>query len=34
MDEQMLKTVASLEVPYVSMHMKGKPQTMQKDPNL
>ncbi len=32
MDEQMLKTVASLEVPYVSMHMKGKPQTMQQDP--
>src|SRR5258705_2832453 len=32
MDEQMLKTVASLEVPYVSMHMKGKPQTMQQYP--
>jgi len=32
MDEQMLKTVASLKVPYVSMHMKGIPQTMQQDP--
>jgi dihydropteroate synthase len=32
MDEEMLKTVALLKVPYVAMHMKGTPKTMQKDP--
>jgi dihydropteroate synthase len=30
MDGEMLKTVASLHVPYVTMHMKGTPQTMKK----
>jgi dihydropteroate synthase len=28
-DEDMMKTVANLSVPYVMMHMKGTPQTMQ-----
>jgi len=32
MDEKMLQTVAFLKVPYVVMHMKGKPQNMQQDP--
>ncbi|MGZ5245726.1 MAG: dihydropteroate synthase [Flavitalea sp.] len=30
MDEQMLATVGKLGVPYVCMHMRGTPQTMQK----
>ncbi len=30
MDEAMLTTVAALQVPYVCMHMKGTPQTMQQ----
>jgi dihydropteroate synthase len=30
-DENMLSTVASLKVPYVLMHMKGTPNTMQHD---
>ncbi len=30
MDDAMLITVASLQVPYVLMHMKGTPQTMQQ----
>lgn len=30
MDENMLATVASLSVPYVLMHIKGTPQTMQQ----
>jgi dihydropteroate synthase len=30
MDENMLPTVAKLKVPYVMMHMRGTPQTMQK----
>ena len=29
LDENMMKTVAQLQVPYVMMHMKGNPQTMQ-----
>ena len=29
LDENMIKTVAELQVPYVMMHMKGNPQTMQ-----
>lgn len=29
LDENMMKTVAELQVPYVMMHMKGNPQTMQ-----
>jgi dihydropteroate synthase len=30
MDKNMLSTVASLEVPYICMHMKGVPETMQQ----
>ena len=30
LDEQMLQTVADLHVPYIMMHMKGTPQTMQQ----
>lgn len=30
LDEKMFTTVASLNVPYVGMHMKGTPQTMQQ----
>ncbi|WP_130735208.1 dihydropteroate synthase [Flavobacterium sp. J27] len=29
LDENMLSTVAELQVPYIMMHMKGNPQTMQ-----
>jgi dihydropteroate synthase len=29
---KMIETVSSLHVPYVLMHMKGTPQTMQQDP--
>jgi len=29
LDEEMLETVAKLQVPYIMMHMKGTPQTMQ-----
>ncbi len=29
LDENMLETVAKLQVPYIMMHMKGSPQTMQ-----
>ena len=32
MDEGFLETVAGLNVPYVLMHMQGRPQTMQKNP--
>lgn len=32
MDPQMLPTAASLQVPYVAMHMQGTPATMQQDP--
>lgn len=32
-DKAMLKTVAKLKVPYVCMHMKGTPQTMQQYTN-
>lgn len=32
MDREMLQTVASLQVPYIAMHMKGTPQTMQQRP--
>jgi dihydropteroate synthase len=31
MDENMISTVASLNVPYVLMHIKGTPDTMQQD---
>lgn len=30
MDDQMLSTVAALHVPYIAMHMKGTPETMQQ----
>lgn len=33
MDKAMLTTIAELQVPYVSMHMKGTPQTMQQQAN-
>ncbi len=33
MDKEMLPTIAELQVPYVSMHMKGTPQTMQQQAN-
>ncbi|MFN3754776.1 dihydropteroate synthase [Flavobacterium sp.] len=29
LDENMMETVAELQVPYIMMHMKGNPQTMQ-----
>jgi dihydropteroate synthase len=29
LDDSMMKTVAELQVPYIMMHMKGNPQTMQ-----
>ncbi|MEO8734210.1 MAG: dihydropteroate synthase, partial [Flavobacteriales bacterium] len=32
LDEAMLDTVATLQVPYVIMHMQGTPRTMQKEP--
>lgn len=32
LDEKMFETVASLRVPYILMHMKGVPQTMQQNP--
>ena len=32
MDAEMISTVAKLNVPYVSMHMQGTPQTMQVNP--
>ncbi len=31
LDEQMFETVAHLQVPYILMHMKGNPQTMQQN---
>ncbi len=31
-DKEMLHTVAALKVPYIAMHMQGRPETMQKDP--
>jgi dihydropteroate synthase len=30
LDDEMMKTVAQLQVPYIMMHMRGTPQTMQK----
>ena len=33
MDENMIKTVGKLNVPYICMHMKGVPQTMQLETN-
>lgn len=33
MDNNMFKTVARLRVPYIMMHMKGTPETIQQDAN-
>ncbi|WCO02445.1 dihydropteroate synthase [Psychroserpens ponticola] len=33
LDKNMLKTVAKLNVPYIMMHMKGTPKTMQQQTN-
>ncbi len=33
MDKAMLPAVAAMHVPYICMHMKGTPATMQKDPH-
>ncbi|MDP4184542.1 MAG: dihydropteroate synthase [Bacteroidota bacterium] len=33
MDEKMFETVATLQVPYILMHIKGTPQTMQNAPS-
>ena len=32
MDEKMFDTISELKVPYILMHMKGKPQNMQNNP--
>ncbi|MGB0178017.1 MAG: dihydropteroate synthase, partial [Owenweeksia sp.] len=32
LDERMFSTIADLQVPYVLMHIKGTPETMQNDP--
>ncbi|MEP7108811.1 MAG: dihydropteroate synthase [Ferruginibacter sp.] len=32
MDQEMIATVAALKVPYVCMHIRGTPESMQKDP--
>ena len=32
MDEDMLHAVGSLKVPFIAMHMKGSPETMQRQP--
>lgn len=32
LDNNMFKTIAQLQVPYIFMHMQGKPQTMQQNP--
>ena len=32
LDPEMIQTVAGLKVPYIAMHMKGTPETMQLDP--
>lgn len=32
-DPEMLAVIAALQVPYIAMHMKGTPQTMQNNPN-
>jgi dihydropteroate synthase len=33
LDDEMFKTVAKLDVPYILMHMKGTPQSMQDNPS-
>ena len=32
MDNEMIETVSRLKVPYISMHMQGRPDTMQSNP--
>ena len=32
LDDEMVNTVAALQVPYICMHMQGTPATMQKNP--
>jgi dihydropteroate synthase len=32
LDKNMFKTIGKLQVPYIAMHMQGKPQTMQSKP--
>ncbi|MFK8008312.1 MAG: dihydropteroate synthase [Saprospiraceae bacterium] len=32
-DDKMLRTVAELSVPYILMHMQGKPENMQQEPH-
>ena len=32
-DEEIMKVVSEYNIPYIIMHMKGDPQTMQKNPN-
>lgn len=32
LDDKMFETIASLQVPYILMHIKGTPQNMQKNP--
>lgn len=32
MDEEMFQTIGKLKVPYIMMHIKGTPQTMQQNP--
>jgi len=32
MDQEMFSTVSELKIPYILMHMRGTPATMQKDP--
>jgi dihydropteroate synthase len=31
-DDEMIRTAADLKVPYIAMHMRGTPKTMQQDP--
>ncbi|MEB2777989.1 dihydropteroate synthase [Algoriphagus sp. D3-2-R+10] len=33
LDDEMIQTVAKLQVPYIAMHMRGNPQNMQKKTN-
>ena len=33
LDDNMLKVVSDFKCPYIMMHMKGNPETMQKNPN-
>ena len=33
LDDKMFETVAKLNVPYILMHMQGRPETMQQNPN-